>query len=53
MYKRPHLDYEEVLYHNQRTDLMEFLERIQYKAAFIASGCWQGTSRNTLYEELG
>ena len=52
-YIRPHLDYGDVLYHNQRADLMDLLERIQYKAALIVSGCWQGTSRKKLYEELG
>ena len=26
---------------------------MQYKAALIVSGCWQGTSREKLYEELG
>ena len=29
---------------------MELLERVQYKAALIVSGCWQGTSREKLYE---
>ena len=32
---------------------MELIERVQYKAALIVSGCWQGTSRIKLYEELG
>ena len=53
MYIRPHLDYGDVLYHNQRADLMKLVERVQYKAALIVSGCWQGTSREKLYEELG
>ena len=53
MYIRPHLDYGDVIYHNQRTDLMDLIERVQYKAALIVSGCWQGTSREKLYEELG
>ena len=53
MYVRPHLDYGDVIYHNQRADLMDFVERVQYKAALIVSGCWQGTSREKLYEELG
>ena len=53
MYVRPHLDYGDILYHNQRADLMNLVERIQYKAALIATGCWQGTSRDKLYEELG
>ena len=53
MYIRPHLDYGDVIYHNQRADLMDLVERVQCKAALIVSGCWQGTSREKLYEELG
>ena len=32
---------------------MDLIERVQYKAALIVSGCWQGTSRERLYKELG
>ena len=32
---------------------MDLIERVQYKAALIVSGCWQGTSREKLYNELG
>ena len=53
MYIRPHLDYGDVIYHNQRADLMDLVERVQYTAALIATGCWQGTNRERLYEELG
>ena len=53
LYIRPHLDYGDVIYHNQRVDLMTLLETVQYKAALIVSGCWQGTSRVKLYDELG
>ena len=53
MYVLPHLDYGDVIYHNSRTDLMDFIERVQYKAALIVSGGWQGTSRTKLYAELG
>ena len=49
MYVRPHLDYGDVIFHNQRMDLMDLIERVQYKAALIVSGCWQGTSRVKLY----
>ena len=31
---------------------MDLIERVQYKAALIFSGCWQGISRDRLYEEL-
>ena len=53
LYVRPHLDYGDVIYHNQRDDLMKLIEQVQYKAALIVSGCWQGTSREKLYDELG
>jgi len=52
LYIRPHLDYGDVIYHNQRMDLMNLIEQVQYKAALIVSG-WQGTSRERLYDELG
>ena len=39
MYVRPHLDYGDVIYHNRRADLMDIIERVQYKAALIVSGC--------------
>ena len=44
MYIRPHLDYGDVTYHNQRADLMDLVERVQYKSVLIVSECWQGTS---------
>ena len=53
LYVRPHLDYGDIIYHNQRSDLMNLIEQVQYKAALIVSGCWQGTNRTKLYEELG
>ena len=53
MYVRHFLDYGDIIYHNQRDDLMDLIERVQYKAALIVSGCWHGTSRVKLYDELG
>ena len=53
LYVRPYLDYGDVIYHNQRQDLMNLIEQVQYKAALLVSGCWQGTSREKLYQELG
>ena len=47
LYVRPHLDYGDVIYHNQRTDMMNFIEQVQYKIGLIVSGCWQGTNRET------
>ena len=29
---RPHLDYGDIIYHNQRVDLMRLIEQVQYKA---------------------
>ena len=52
-YVRPDQDYGDVIYHTQRADLMNTLEQVQYKAALIVSGCWQGTCRVKLYDELG
>ena len=53
LYVRPHLDYGDIIYHNQRADLMQLIEQVQYTAALTVSGCWQGTSRERLYDELG
>ena len=53
LYVRPDLDYGDVIYHNQRTDLMNLIEQVQYKAVLLVSGCWQGTNREKLYGELG
>ena len=53
LYIRPHLGYGDVIYHNQRTDLMNLIEPVQYKDALIVSGCCQGTWRAKLYDELG
>ncbi|MCH2390413.1 MAG: reverse transcriptase family protein, partial [Nitrospinales bacterium] len=53
MYVRPHLDYGDVIYHNQHTQSMELLEKIQYQAGLVISNCWKGTSRVKLYKELG
>ena len=53
MYVRPHLDYGDVIFHDQVKDSMGILEAIQYKAGLIVSGCWRGTNRVKLYKELG
>ena len=53
MYVRPHLDYGDVIYHEQNANSMQLLESVQYKAALIVSGCWKGTSRDKIYRELG
>ena len=48
-----HLDYGDIIYHNQRIDMMNLVEKVQYKAALVVSGCWQGTSQVNIYNELG
>ena len=67
MYKalvRSHLDYCDIIYHIPQIvhqpplgvslhDLMESVEKIQYQAGLAITGCWKGTSRSKLYEELG
>ena len=61
---RPHLDYDDVIYHDPSEicefsgnvtlpNLMKKLESVQYSAAFAVSGTWRGTSREKLYAELG
>ena len=46
MYVRPHLDYGDVIYHNQRANLMNLLEKVQYKAVLAAKNytvSWVGS----------
>ena len=67
MYKalvRSHLDYCDIIYHIPQIvhqpplgvslhELMKSVEKIQYEAGLAITGCWKGTSRSKLYEELG
>ena len=53
LYVRPHLDYDDVIYHNQKLHLMSKLESTQYDAALAVSGAWRGTSTGKVLEELG
>ena len=67
MYKvfvRSHFDYCDFIYHippvvqNSPMELslnylMENIERTQYMGALAVTGAWQGSSRSSLYEELG
>ena len=61
---RPHLDFCDVIFHLPSIThpfdssinlnyLVNTLERIQYHAALAITGCWKGTSRNKIYDELG
>ena len=49
----PFLGNGDVIYHNQRDDLMDLIQPVQYKAALIVSGCRQGTSRVKLFDGKG
>ena len=53
MYVRPYLEYGDIIFHNCSLDTIALIESIQYQAGLIVSGCWKGTSRIKLYEELG
>ena len=53
MHVRPHLEYGDIIYHGCSKHLMDMLESIQYQAGLIATGCWQKTNREKLYDELG
>ena len=53
LYVRPHLDYGDVIFHDQLADMMKSIESVQYKAALIVTGCWPGTNRLRLYDEVG
>ena len=52
-YVRPHLDYADIIYHDQLKDSMDLLESVQYQAALIVTGCWKGSSRIKVYTDLG
>ena len=67
MYKalvRSHFDYCDIIYHIPPkinpppqfptfNSLMEKLERVQYLAALVVTGAWQGSNCSKLNEELG
>ena len=51
---RPHLDYCDILYDNPANEtLINLIEKVQYKACLAFTGAIQGTSRDSLYQELG
>ena len=57
MYKalvRPHLDYGDIIYDEAYNETFhQKLESIQYNACLALSGAIRGSSRETLYHELG
>ena len=48
MHVRCHLDYGDMIYHDQLCSTSKLLESIQYN-----TGCWKGTNKLKLYTELG
>ena len=51
---RPHLDYGDIIYdYPNNATFTQNLESIQYRACLAITGCFQGTSREKLYSELG
>ena len=49
-----HLDYGDILYDNPANEsLVNLIEKVQYKACLAITGAIQGTSRESLYQELG
>ena len=51
---RPHLDYGDIIYDSPgNANFVEKLEKIQYNACLAITGCFRGTSREKLYQELG
>ena len=53
MHVRCHLDYGDMIYHDQLSSSTTLLESLQYNAGLIISGCWKGTNKLKLYTELG
>ena len=50
---RPHLDYGDVIYDQPNNSFTNKIEKLQYKTYLAITGAIQGTSRESLYKELG
>ena len=51
---RPHLDYGDMIYNKPNlSSLANKIESVQYNAALAITGPIRGTSKETLYQELG
>ena len=50
---RRHMDYQDVIYHDQNMYLSQKLESIQYEAAMAMNCAWKGNNTDKLLEELG
>ena len=57
LYVTPHLDYGDLTYHKDDTEvslsLTKRLESVKYTAALVVAGAWKGTNKSKLLEELG
>ena len=53
MHVRWHLDYGNLIYHDQLSSSKTLYESLPYNAGLIISGCWKGTNKLKLYTELG
>ena len=52
LYVRPHLDYGDIIYHDQVKELMNSLESVQYQTGLIVTGCWKGLNRSKVYRPV-
>ena len=51
---RPHLYFEDVIYDNSSKETCsQMIESVQYNAALVITGAIRGSSRETLYQQLG
>ena len=50
---RPHLDYGDIIYDNPENETLNKLENVKYQACLAITGTFQGTSRESLYRDLG
>ena len=60
LYVRPHLYYDDIIYHKYdpefkffKLDFTKKLESIRYSAALAVTGAWRGTNTDRLCEEVG
>ena len=54
LFVRPHLDSVDIIYGNPGKEIFESkLERVQYNACLVITGAIRGTSRDSIYAELG
>ena len=52
LYVRPHLDYGDGIYHNQRADMMNCIEQVQYKPNCYKELWWKSLSDRRWFRRL-